>query len=119
MDLACGFHVSLSSGSRSRNFRVTGTCDSNSASSTCAIDTVFSFWVEVPGMVVVPVVAPAHRLRRLGESRKCHSERSEESPHSFRAGVPFIASFRDEWDHVPLTCATPPPAFSPVRAYVC
>src|SRR5579864_2639930 len=38
MDLSCGFHISLSSGKRSRNVRVMGICSSNSANSCCATD---------------------------------------------------------------------------------
>src|SRR5438477_7568717 len=38
MDFSCGFHVNLSSGSHSKNFRVTGACTSNSASNVCAIN---------------------------------------------------------------------------------
>ena len=38
MDFSCGFQVNRSSGSRTRNFRVTGACASNSASSDSAIE---------------------------------------------------------------------------------
>src|SRR6185437_3416133 len=44
MDLSCGFQVSLSFGTRSRNFRVRGACNSNSDNNSLEIGTVRTSW---------------------------------------------------------------------------